>query len=145
MTKAEYLQWPLISGMGALALMRPILNMTGLMEYLGRPLGPLLITLLISLVWLAIVVLNRVRRPVQTLVWTGITYGVFAILLSAILSPLLEGLYNGPLRSPFAVVAVLLTNAIWGCLVGLVALAVRKATPEALKQKRSNVNSEVSM
>lgn len=128
MAKVEQLHWPLIMGMGALALIRPFLNITGLMEYLGRPLGPLLITLLISLVWLAIVVLNRVQSPLRTLIWTGMTYGVFAILLSALLSPLLEGHYSGPLRSPVAVISVLITNAIWGGLVGLVALGVGKAT-----------------
>ena len=131
MAKVEQLHWPLIIGMGALALIRPFLNMTGLMEYLGRPLGPLLITLLISLAWLAIVVLNRVQSPLRTLVWTGITYGVFALLLSALLSPLLDGHYSGPLRNPIAVVSVLLTNAIWGGLVGLVALGVSKATGAA--------------
>lgn len=129
MTKVEQLHWPLIIGMGALALIRPFLNITGLMENLGRPLGPLLITLLISLAWLAIVALNRVHNPLRTLVWTGVTYGVFAILLSALLSPLLEGHYSGPLRSPIATISVLITNTIWGGLVGLVALGIRKATP----------------
>ena len=128
MAKVEQLHWPLIIGMGALALIRPFLNITGLMEYLGRPLGPLLITILISLAWLAIVVLSRVQHPLRTLVWTGITYGIFAIVLSAFLSPLLEGHFSGPLRSPIATVSVLLTNAIWGSLVGLVALGISKVT-----------------
>lgn len=129
MAKVEQLHWPLIIGMGALALIRPVLNLTGVMAYLGRPQGPLLITLLISLAWLAIVVRNRVQHPLRTLVWTGIMYGIFAILVSALLSPLLDGHSSGPLRNPIAVVSVLLTNAIWGGLVGFIALAARKATP----------------
>jgi len=67
------------------------MNITGLMEGLGRPFGPILMSVLISLAWLVIIVLVRVREPLLTLVFTGITYGVFAILLSAILSPLLTG------------------------------------------------------
>ncbi len=128
MHKLKQLHWPLIIGLGALALVRPVLNITGLMEGLGRPFGPILMTMLISLAWLAIVVLVRVRDPLLTLVLTGITYGVFAILLSAILSPLLTGQLTGPITNPVAIVAVLITNAIWGALVGLCALALQAVT-----------------
>lgn len=123
MNKLNQLHWPLIIGMGALALIRPFINLTGLMDRLGRPFGPLLVTALISLAWLVIVVTSRVRRPVLTLVCTGLAYGVFAIVLSAILSPILRGELMGPLTNPFALVSVLITNAIWGGAVGLVAWA----------------------
>ncbi len=128
MNKLKQLHWPLIIGMGALALIRPVMNITGLMEGLGRPFGPILMTVLISLTWLAIVVLVRVREPLLTLVFTGITYGVFAILIGAILSPLLTGELRGPITNPVAIVAVLITNAIWGALVGLCALALQAVT-----------------
>ncbi|MEZ4861724.1 MAG: hypothetical protein R3C14_10465 [Caldilineaceae bacterium] len=126
MSKFDQLHWPLILGMGALALIRPVLNITGLMEGLGRPIGPLLITLLISLAWLAIVVCNKVRYPFPTLILTGVAYGVFAILLSATLSPMLQGKLLGPLTTLYATVSVLVTNAIWGGVVGLVALVLLK-------------------
>lgn len=126
MNKLEQLHWPLIIGMGALALIRPLLNIVGLMDGLGRPFGPLLVTVLISLAWLLIVVASRVRRPLLTLVWTGIAYGLLAILLSAILSPMLQGHLMGPLTNPYALLSVLITNAIWGGAVGLVALAVQR-------------------
>ena len=122
MNKLEQLHWPLIIGLGALALIRPLLSVVGLMDGLGRPFGPLLVTALISLAWLGIVLISRVRRPFLTLVWTGIMYGIFAMLLSAILSPILHGKLMGPLTNPFAFVAVLITNAIWGGAVGLLAL-----------------------
>ncbi len=127
MNKLEALHWPLIVGMGALALIRPLLNIVGLMNGMGRPFGPLLVTALISLAWLVIVVMNRVRRPFLTLVWTGIIYGLFTMLLSAVLSPILRGELLGPLTNPLAAISVLLTNAIWGGAVGLVALAVQRA------------------
>lgn len=126
MHKFDQLHWGLILGLGALALIRPLLNIVGLMDGLGRPLGPLLLTGLISLAWLVIVVLSNVGQPVLTLIWTGIAYGVFAILLSAILSPILDGALRGPLTNPIAAISVLVTNAIWGGAVGLVALAVRQ-------------------
>src|ERR1041384_4713232 len=102
MNKLDQLHWPLIIGLGALALIRPFLNIVGLMDGLGRPFGPLLVTLLISIVWLVIVSLNRVRQPLLTLISAGLAYGVFAILISAMLSPLLTGEFSGPLTSPVA-------------------------------------------
>jgi hypothetical protein len=128
MHKLKQLHWLLIIGLGALALIRPVMNITGLMEGLGRPFGPILMSVLISLAWLVIIVLVRVREPLLTLVFTGITYGVFAILLSAILSPLLTGQLMGPITNPVAMVAVLITNAMWGGLVGLCALALQAIT-----------------
>jgi len=128
MHKLKHLHWPLIIGMGALALIRPVMNITGLMEGLGRPFGPLLITVLISLAWLLIVVLLDVREPLLTLFFTGLIYGVFALLISAILAPMLTGQLMGPITSPVAIVAVLLTNAIWGAFVGLCALALQAVT-----------------
>ncbi len=127
MNKLNQLHWPLIIGMGALALIRPLINITGIMEGFSRPFGPLVVTVLISVAWLAIVVFARVREPLLTLICIGITYGVFAILISALLSPLLTGTLSGPITNPFAIVAVLITNAIWGALVGLFALVIAKA------------------
>ena len=123
MNKLNHLHWPLIVGLGALALLHPVMNVTGLLEALGRPLGPLLVTALISLAWLLTVVVARVREPLLTLVLAGITYGVFALLISAALSPL----RIGPLTSPVAIVSVLISNAIWGALVGVGALALQTA------------------
>jgi hypothetical protein len=135
MNMLKQLHWPLIVGLGALALIRPVLSITGLMDGLGRPFGPVLITILISLAWLAIVVLVRVRQPLLTLICAGISYGVFAILISAVVSPVLTGQLSGPLTNPIAVVAVLLTNAIWGAVVGVCALALHALAPRASQQK----------
>jgi hypothetical protein len=131
MNNLNTLHWPLITGMGALALVHPFLNITGLMDWIGRPFGPLLIIFLISLVWLAIVVTVRLRHPILTLFCTGLVYGAFAVVISAILSPLLTGQLSGPLSNPFALLGVFVTNGIWGGTVGLVAWTILQVTAPA--------------
>lgn len=120
------LNWSLIMLLGVLALVRPILNITGGMDLLGRPVGPVLLTVLISVVWIAVVVWRRSARPVLTLTCAGLVYAVLAVALSAVLSPVLDGELRGPLATPggIGVVLVLLVNAGWGAAAGLVALAV---------------------
>ena len=89
-------QWPLILGLAALALIRPIISMVGLSEAIGQPVVSIAVTLLISLVWIAVVVRARVSRPVVTLTLTGLAYGVFAILISAVFTPILTEKLRGP-------------------------------------------------
>ena len=117
-------QWPLILGLAALALIRPIISMVGLSEAIGQPVASIAVTLLISLVWIAVVVRARVSRPVVTLTLTGLAYGVFAILISAVISPILTGQLQGPATNVFAFVSVLLTNALWGLIAGWIARTV---------------------
>lgn len=120
------LSWPLIVLLGVFALVRPVLNITGGMDVLGRPVGPVLVTGVLSVVWLVVVVWWRSERPVVTLACAGLVYGVLAVVLSAVLSPILHGELRGPLVTPggIGVVMVLLVNACWGAVVGLVASAV---------------------
>lgn len=125
MNKLNQLHWPLIIGLGALALVRPLMSITGLLDLLGRPTSAIAVTVGISLLWLVIVVGTRVRRPFLTLVAVGVTYGVFAILLSAILSPMLTGVLTGPSTNMAATISVLITNAIWGGIVGVLAAIIR--------------------
>lgn len=117
-------QWPLILGLAALALIRPIISMVGLSEAIGQPVVSIAVTLLISLVWIAVVVRARVSRPVVTLTLTGLAYGVFAILISAVFTPILTGQLQGPATNVFAFVSVLLTNALWGLIAGWIAQTV---------------------
>ncbi len=111
-------------GLAALALIRPIMSMVGLSRAIGQPFASIAVTLLISLVWLAVAVRARFSRPIVTLTLTGLVYGVFAVLISAVLSPVLTGQLQGPATNPFAFVSVLLTNAFWGLVVGVIARAV---------------------
>lgn len=128
MDNVKHLQWPLVLGLGALALLRPLLNIAGVADHLGRPLVPLLATLVISIIWIAAVGLSRVAQPVLTLVFAGLVYGVLSIVLSAILSPFLTGELQGPVATPFGfgIIAVLIVNAIWGAVTGALALLVQR-------------------
>jgi hypothetical protein len=131
MNRIQQLHWPLIVGMGALAAIHPFLNITGMMDVSGRPFGPVMTNVLISAIWLAIVVLSRVREPLLTLTVTGLVYGLFAFLLGTMLAPILTGRLSGlianPLILPFTVTGILVTNTLWGFIVGLVALAIQQA------------------
>lgn len=119
----------LIIGLGALALVRPLMKMTGVMDLIGQQFGSILMTVLISLAWLIIVWAKRITHPVAILVGAGLSYALFAILLSGIASPILDGKLQGPLTNPLAIVSVFVTNAIWGFIVGIIAkVFIRKGS-----------------
>lgn len=124
-TTRPAVNWVLVLGLGAVALVRPLARITGVADALGTPAGPLLLTGLVTIVWVAVAGLGHVPRPVLTLVLAGLTYGICVIPLSAVLSTLLTGTVQGPFAVPFAVVPVLLTNALWGLVAGVLALAVQ--------------------
>ncbi|MBM6614632.1 hypothetical protein JTF06_06985 [Desemzia sp. RIT804] len=114
----------LILGLGILALIRPMMKITGIINLFStEQFGSIFMTILISLVWLFIVVKKKAKNPIVVLVFAGITYSILAIILSGILSPILDGSLQGPLTNPLALVSVIVTNAIWGLVVGAVASA----------------------
>ncbi|CAG7658711.1 hypothetical protein ACFQI7_36195 [Paenibacillus allorhizosphaerae] len=121
----EKLNWFFIIGLAALALVRPLMSMLGWLESIGQPTASISVTIVITLTWIAIAVLGRVDEPLINLTFTGVTYGVFAIVISAILSPILEGQLKGPITNPFAIVSVLVTNGIWGLCAGLIATVIQ--------------------
>ncbi|MFT9846943.1 hypothetical protein [Aneurinibacillus sp. REN35] len=120
----------LILSLGAIALLRPIMKMTGIIHLMGETFGSILMTILISLVWLIVVVKKKSQHPIRILVFAGIAYAVFAIILSGILSPLLHGELQGPLTNPLTIVSILVTNSIWGLLIGGIALVFRNKNAE---------------
>ncbi|PDP87543.1 hypothetical protein CQJ94_10835 [Glycomyces fuscus] len=118
--------WSLVLGLGALALLRPLLGVTGAAEALDcSPFLQLGVTALVTAAWVTAVLVARVPRPLLTLVHTGLAYAVFSTVLSAVLSPIMLGELRGPLTSPFGFVAVLALNALWGLAAGAVAVGVR--------------------
>ncbi|GGD60475.1 hypothetical protein [Paenibacillus nasutitermitis] len=122
----EKLNWSLIIGLAALALVRPLMSLLGWLEKIGQPTASISISIVITIIWIAVAVLGRAERPLIHLTFTGLAYGGFAIVISAILSPILDGELRGPITNPFALVSVLATNAIWGFLAGLAAAAIQK-------------------
>ncbi|MEU4345558.1 hypothetical protein AB0H00_30615 [Nocardia sp. NPDC023852] len=122
------LNWPLILGLGALALIRPLIRIIeDQADFDLSPLVPIAMTLGITVIWIAAVGLTKVREPLLTLVCTGLTYGTLSMVLSAIVSPILTGHLEGPFATPIAIVPVLIVNAIWGLLAGVIGLAIQRA------------------
>lgn len=112
----------LILVLGAIALIRPLSRITGIIDIFGnRARGSLLMTLIVSGIWIFIVVKNKFENPVSTLVYAGLSYGVFSIILSGILSPILTGRLQGPLVFPPAIFIILILNIIWGFITGVIA------------------------
>ncbi|WP_254778323.1 hypothetical protein [Paenibacillus sp. cl141a] len=115
-----------ILGLGALALVRPIMKMTGIMDLIGQQFGSMLMTILISLAWLVIVLIKKPAFPMVILIFAGMSYALYAVILSGLVSPLLDGKLQGPLTNPFALVSVFAINAIWGFIVGFIAKTLRR-------------------
>lgn len=125
-TTLKNLHWPLIIGLGAFALIRPLTNITGLDDVIGQPGTVLLTTGAITLVWVLAVGLSRVSQPVITLVAAALVYALSAALLSAIVSPVLDGELDGPFARPWVFIPLLATNVIWGAVAGLLALLLQQ-------------------
>ncbi len=117
---------PLAFGLAALALIRPLASIVGVSDALGKPATPVVLTAVITVVWVLVVGLSRIRRPVATLVAAGVVYAVVSIVLSAVLSPVIDGELNGPLANPIAVIAVFLVNVVWGFVAGGMALLIQR-------------------
>lgn len=113
----------LIIILGTIAILRPLSKITGLIHLFPTDrMGSILLTILISALWFGSVLFKQVEHPVIVLACSGVVYASGAILLSAILSPLLTGSLQGPITNPFALVSVLVTNVLWGVVVGCLAV-----------------------
>lgn len=116
----------LIVVLALLACIRPLMSILGLSDMIGKPVASVSATIVITVAWIAVVVFARIRQPMYVLLFVGILYGVLAIVLSAILSPILTGQLQGPVTNPFAIVGVLVTNALWGIVAGFLATVLNR-------------------
>jgi hypothetical protein len=115
--------WPLVLGLGSLALLSPLVELTGLADAIGQPATVLLLLAVVALIWIGCVGLARVPRPVITLTLAGAVYGALTAVLGVIFGTGREGVGGAA-----AVVAVLFElgwSTMLGCLGGLIALAVQ--------------------
>ena len=129
--------WPAAAALGTFALIRPLASITGADDFLGKPLTPILLTVIISVVWILVAGLARLRSPFLTLLAAGAVYAVASIALSAILSPVLSGELQGPLTNPFALVSVLGVNLVWGAITGGLAWLLAQAFRERKRRNSS--------
>lgn len=120
------IQWKLILGMASLALIKTLLSLIGLVGVFGKPVSNLEITLIISILWIFIVNSKSVKRPVLTLFLTGITFGVFVLIISTFASVIFTGNIQGPITNGFAFRGILVINGLWGFIVGGLASMFQK-------------------
>ncbi|MPV38090.1 hypothetical protein GB881_13725 [Georgenia subflava] len=119
------MSWPLVLGLGAVALLWPLMQLTGLADAIGRQATPLVVALAVALVWVGVVGLGRAPRPVLTLTLAGVAYGVYLLVLGIVLGPAL-GDGGIPLSAiPWAMAPMLALDAFYGFLAGLLALVVQ--------------------
>lgn len=128
MASLRQISFPLVIVLGIAALTRPLLNIVADQVGWDRPSAiPVLLTVIITALWVAVVGLRKTRQPVLTLVCVGLTYGILATILSGILSPILTGELQGPLGNPIAIIPMLVVNGLWGAGAGVLALLVQRA------------------
>ncbi|EWS81489.1 membrane protein [Brachybacterium phenoliresistens] len=112
---APPLPWLLIGGLASLVLLWPITALLGLGS--GAP-RALILVALIGAIWIGVVGLGRVPRPVLVLALTGLAGGVITLVLAAVL--------GGSGRPWWTHLVALGMDALWGTIAGLLALAVQQ-------------------
>jgi hypothetical protein len=120
----EPVSWALVLGLGSLALLWLLAELTGVPELIGRPATVLLDVAVVALVWVTSVGLARVPRPVLTLTLAGAVYGVILNTVSVLLILLPQGvdLLAAVLGASFEIV---LCTAL-GAVAGLLARALQR-------------------
>ncbi|MFJ5225013.1 hypothetical protein [Streptomyces sp. NPDC088400] len=117
------LPWGTIVALGVFSLLRPVLSIVGAYDDgpLKKPVGPLVLTVLIIAVWIGTTVMRRFPRPVETLAFVGVAYGVLALLLNISLQPFLDSAELPPVPG---MIGIVIFNAAQGAVCGLIALAL---------------------
>ena len=115
--------WTLVAGLSALALLWPLTGLTGALGT-GAP-RALAIIGITAAVWIGVVGLGRVPRPVLTLTLTGLAYGLVAHAIG-LLVPVLSG-FGGPGDGPaWTLIPALAFDTMWGALAGVAAAGVQR-------------------
>ena len=118
---SEPVSWPVVLGLGALALLFPLAELTGASDALGAVPTALLLLGLVAAVWIGGVGLLGVPRPVLTLTLAGAVSGVVLVVLSVALGTRSGGGGLAVLVGGFEVVR----STVLGTLAGLLAAAVQ--------------------
>jgi hypothetical protein len=117
------LSWQLILGLGGLALLFPLAEVTGVSGAVGEAPTALGILALVIAVWIITVGVTRVAHPVATLTLAGVVFGFALVAI-----PVVLGEHDGRSAVMLGVIAVfeLGRSAALGALVGLAARGVQK-------------------
>jgi hypothetical protein len=112
-----------VLGLGALALLFPIAELTGVADAMGEARTALLLFAVVAVVWVGGIGLGRVPRPVLTSTLAGIAFGVVLVVLSLALDTGTDA--EGALVAAVAAFEIGRSAAL-GALAGLVADAVQR-------------------
>lgn len=114
--------WPLVAGLGGLALLWPLAELTGMVDALGASAAWLLVGGTVTVVWVGAVGLGRVPRPVLTLTLAGVVYGLVIVALALLLR--LERIGVAP--TAVGVAVELTRSTVHGAVAGLLAGVVQR-------------------
>ena len=122
--------WKLVFILALIQLARPILSTVGFFDNF-RPQGPIIATAVIALIWVGVAVIGKVREPVKVLAMAGAAYAVVGVAMAVLLQTFFtwspEETVSVPLLLTAGLVGGIVTNVIWGALLGVVAIGIRKA------------------
>lgn len=113
------LPWLLIIGLASLSLLWPLTSQWQLGQGLPRAAAILGLT---AVVWVGVVGVGRIPRPVLTLTLAGVLHGAIGLVVGWVLPGDGPG---GSLAALWLMLPALATSAGAGALLGLVALAVQ--------------------
>jgi drug/metabolite transporter (DMT)-like permease len=124
------LPWKLIFILALIQLTRPILSTAGFFDGF-RPLGPIIATAVIALIWISVAVVENVKEPVRVLAMAGASYAVIGVAMAVFLQAFFtwspEETASIPLLLTAGLIGGIVVNVIWGALLGLVATGIKKA------------------
>lgn len=117
--------WALIVVLAAYALIRPIFSILGLYKgWFDQPVGPLVMTVNIAVIWGAVAVIRRLPRPYVTLALAGAVYGVLALILNVVMNVLSIG--DAHLVPVPGAISMIVVEAIFGAACGAGAWVVMR-------------------
>jgi hypothetical protein len=117
------MSWPLVLGLGSLALLWPLAELIGLSDAIGGLTVALMVFAVVAITWIGTVGFCRVSRPVLTLTLAGVVYGGFLVALSAAFGT--HPAFGGFLAAGVALFEIG-RSALLGSVAGLLARAVQK-------------------
>jgi hypothetical protein len=119
----ETVSWPVVLGLGSLALLWPLAELTGLSDAIGQPTMALGLFGLVAVVWIGTVGFCRVPRPVLTLTVAGAVYGGILVVISFAFSTRPD---LGSVVAAGAALFEIVRSALLGSIAGLLARALQK-------------------
>ena len=122
-SRKETVSWPVVLGLGSLALLWPLAELTGLSDAIGQPTMALVLLGLVAIAWIGTVGFCRVPRPVLTLTVAGAVYGSILVVLSVAFGTRPD--LGGVLAVGVAFLEIV-RSALLGSMAGLIARALQK-------------------